>query len=395
MFNRQTYELGSKRSCIRELFEYGIKQAAVVGAENVFDYSLGNPSVPAPPEVNQSIVDILSTESSLAVHGYTTAAGLPKTRAAIAEDLNERYGLSLRAENFFMTGGAAQAIISVLRALHLDEQTEILTPAPHFAEYRPFIEGTGNRYVRVPADTATFQINLSALEKLVSPHTQAVLINSPNNPSGAIYTRENLQGLAGILKQKAAEYGHPIYVISDEPYRELVYTGEQVPFVPSIYPDTIVCYSWSKSLSLPGERIGYFLVSDQVTDAAALYAATAGAARVLGHVCASSLMQRVIERCARVRPDVEQYKENRQLLYEALTEIGYTCVPPDGAFYLMVKAPDGDGQAFSDAAKAYNLLIVPTDDFGLPGYVRLSYCVSNDMIKRSLPAFKKLRQQYL
>ncbi len=394
MFNRQTYELGSKRSCIRELFEYGLKQAAVVGAENVFDYSLGNPSIPAPPEVNQSIIDILNTESSLAVHGYTTAAGLPQTRAAIAEDLNERYGLSLRPENFFMTGGAAQALIAVLRALNLDAQSEILTPAPHFAEYKPFIEGTGNKYVCVPEDTANFQINLSALEKLISSHTQAVLINSPNNPSGAIYTRENLQGLAEILKQKAAEYGHPIYIISDEPYRELVYTGEQVPFIPAIYPDTIVCYSWSKSLSLPGERIGYFLVPDQVTDATALYAAIAGAARVLGHVCASSLMQRVIGRCAKVRPDVVQYQENRQLLYEALTEMGFTCVPPEGAFYLMVKAPDGDGQAFSDAAKAYNLLIVPTDDFGLPGYVRLSYCVSADMIKRSLPAFKKLRQQY-
>ena len=394
MYNNKMFELGNKRSVIRELFEHGLQQSARIGKENVYDFSLGNPSIPAPSEVNQAIIDILSTEPSLAVHGYTTAQGLPATRAAVAKDLNERYGLNLQPENFFLTSGAAPAIITILSALHIDADTEILTPAPHFAEYRPFIEGTGNKYVRVPADTTTFQINLPALAELVNPHTQAVLINSPNNPSGAVYTLENLQGLAAILSQKAAAYGHPIYIITDEPYRELVYNGAQIPFIPNIYPDTIVCYSWSKSLSLPGQRIGYFLIPDHVTDGANLFRAAAGAARVLGHVCAPALMQRVIERCVGVRPNVEQYAANRQRLYRALSELGFDCVQPDGAFYLMVKAPAGDGQAFSQAAKALNLLLVPTDDFGLPGYVRVSYCVAPDMIERSLPAFKELSEQY-
>ena len=393
MYNQRMLKLG-QGSPIHALFEWGLKRAASVGPENVFDYSLGNPSVPTPPEVNQAIIEILQNEPSLAVHGYTAAAGLIETRTAIAEDLNERFGAGLRPENFFMTCSVSPAIIAVLKALHIDERTEILTPTPHFPEYKPFIEGAGNRYVPVPADTETFQIPLAALEERISPHTQAVLINSPNNPSGAVYTRENLQGLAEILQRKAAEYGHPIYIISDEPYRELVYDGIEVPFVPPIYPDTIICYSWSKSLSLPGERIGYVCVPDSVTDAENIFRAVAGAARVLGHVCAPSLMQRVMARCAKVRPDLEAYRKNRQLLYESLMEMGFECVHPDGAFYLTVKAPNGDAHAFADAARALNLLIVPTDDFGLPGYVRLSYCVSYEMIERSLPAFRKLREQF-
>lgn len=389
MVNETFHKLGTAPSVIRELFAYGLRQAAVIGAENVYDYSLGNPSIPSPAKVNQSICDIVKDTDSIKVHGYSMAAGFDGARQAIADNLNRRFGLSLKASNLFLTCGAAPALIAVIKALLCDDQAEIMAIAPFFPEYRPFTEANGGKLVVVPADTKAFQINMEALEKLISCHTQAIIVNSPNNPSGVVYTEETLKKLAEVLTRKSQEYGHPIYIIADEPYRELVYGGVKVPFIPHIYPDTIVCYSYSKSLSLPGERIGYVCVPDFAADSAAVYAAIAGAARAMGHVCPPTLMQLVIERCADEMPDLAAYDENRTLLYDSLTAMGYECAKPDGAFYLFVKAPNGDAMAFSEKAKTeYNLLVVPGDGFECPGYLRLSYCVSNDMIRRSLPAFK-------
>ena len=389
MVSETSLALGTSRSCIRELFEYGLRQAAVVGKENVFDYSLGNPSIPSPPEVNQAIISTIQEMDSLDIHGYTPAPGAMPARKAIADDLNARFHTSIRGENIFFTCGAAPALISVIRALAV-EGAEIMAIAPFFPEYRPFTEQNGASFVVVPADTKSFQISMEAVEARITPHTQAVIINSPNNPSCVVYTRETLSSLGELLTRKSAEYGHPIYIIADEPYRELVYDGVEVPFIPTIYPNTIVCYSYSKSLSLPGERIGYVCVPDQVEDSADVYAAVAGAARAMGHVCAPSLQQLVVARCASVRPDLEAYDRNRNALYDALISYGYECVKPNGAFYMFVKAPGGSSKAFSDKAKEKNLLLVPGDDFGCPEFFRICTCVSYDMIQRSLPVFKEL-----
>ena len=389
MVSETSLALGTSRSCLRELFEYGLRQAAVVGKENVFDYSLGNPSIPSPPEVNQAIISTIQEMDSLDIHGYTPAPGAMPARKAIADDLNARFHTSIRGENIFFTCGAAPALISVIRALAV-EGAEIMAIAPFFPEYRPFTEQNGASFVVVPADTKSFQISMEAVEARITPHTQAVIINSPNNPSGVVYTRETLSSLGELLTRKSAEYGHPIYIIADEPYRELVYDGVEVPFIPTIYPNTIVCYSYSKSLSLPGERIGYVCVPDQVEDSADVYAAVAGAARAMGHVCAPSLQQLVVARCASVRPDLEAYDRNRNALYDALISYGYECVKPNGAFYMFVKAPGGSSKAFSDKAKEKNLLLVPGDDFGCPEFFRICTCVSYDMIQRSLPVFKEL-----
>ena len=391
MFSQSMYQLGAKRSCIRELFEYGLRQAAVVGKENVYDFSIGNPSIPAPEEVREAFAGLIAQEDSLSVHGYTPAPGCGDVREAVAADLNARFGAAIRPENLFFTCGAAPALVSVIRALAV-EDAEILSIAPYFAEYRPFVESNGARFVPVPADTATFQIPVAEVEKRVTPHTQGIIVNSPNNPSGVVYTRENLTALAEMLTRKGAEYGHPIYIIADEPYRELVYDGAEVPFIPTLYPNTVVCYSYSKSLSLPGERIGYVCVPDCAADSGELFAAIAGAARILGHVCAPSLQQRAVALCASVRPDLEAYDRNRRTLYDALTSYGYQCAKPLGAFYLFVKAPGGDAQAFSDRAKEQNLLVVPGGDFGCPDFFRVSTCVSHDMILRSLPVFQHLMQ---
>ncbi len=385
--------LGTTRSCIRELFEYGLRQAAVVGKENVYDFSIGNPSVPAPKEVNQAIVDIVTQEDSVEIHGYTPAPGYMGVREAVAADLNQRYGTEIRPENLYFTCGAAPALVSVVRALAV-EGAEFVTVAPHFVEYRPFVECNGGKLVVVPADMDSFQIRFPELEQRLSVHTQAVIINSPNNPSGVIYTRETLQQLAELLERKSREVGHPIYLIADEPYRELVYDQGEIPFIPTIYKDTIVCYSYSKSLSLPGERIGYICVPDGAADSAQVFAAIAGAARSIGHVCPPSLLQRVVARCAHLRPDIEAYDRNRTTLYEALTSYGYCCSKANGAFYLFVKAPGGSSQAFSERAKEKNLLVVPGDDFGCPEFFRISTCVSYDMILRSLPVFEALIKEF-
>ncbi|NCB50787.1 MAG: pyridoxal phosphate-dependent aminotransferase [Clostridia bacterium] len=390
MFNEYTYGLGTTRSCIRELFDYGLKQAAIVGKENVYDFSIGNPSIPAPQKVNEAIIDIVSTEDSLLVHGYTSAPGIEELRTAVAEELAGRMGVEIKLSNLFFTCGAAPALTATLKALHIGPETEILAIAPFFPEYRPFVEGTGSKFRFVPANTKTFQIDFESLEAMVNKNTQAVIVNTPNNPSGVVFSRETLKKLGEILGKKSAEFGHPVYLISDEPYRELVYGDIEVPWVPSIYKDTIVCYSYSKSLSLPGERIGYVCIQDQVTDGKALFAAVAGAARVSGHVCPPSLIQRAVAICAYEKPDLEAYDANRTLLYEGLKKIGYECAKPDGAFYLLVKAPGGDAYAFSEKAKYKNLLIVPSDDFGVPGYFRLCYCVSSETITKSLPVFAEV-----
>ena len=388
MYNEKAYALGANRSVIRDLFEYGRQRAAIVGAENVYDYSLGNPSIPAPDYVNQAIRDILNDTDSLAIHGYTTAVGDLATRKAIAEDLNQRYNAGAAAEDFFIGSGAAPELVAVFQALAVPG-SEILAVAPYFPEYKPFVEGTGATFKVVPPDVPGFQINLEAVEAMLTPATQAIIINSPNNPSGVVYTAETLSALGEILTRKAEEYGHPIYIVSDEPYRELTY-GCTAPFIPNIYPNTVVCYSYSKSLSLPGERIGYVYVPKQCADAPQLYAAIAGAAREKGHVCAPSLWQKVIARCTHLRPDLEAYDKNRKTLYENLTAYGYEMAKPDGAFYLFIKAPGGDAVAFSEEAKQYDLLVVPGDGFGCPGYFRICYCVSFEMIQKSLSAFQAL-----
>ena len=395
MYNQTMYELGSQPSIIRELFAYGLQQAKVVGAENVFDYTLGNPSIPAPAKVNQSIKDILSDTDSIAIHGYSMAGGFDSTREAIAKNLNDRYGTDIKASNLYITCGAAPSLISAIKALLADENSEIMVVAPFFPEYRPFITKNGGNLVVVPADKEQFQIDLTKVESLITENTQAIIINSPNNPSGVVYTEETLKALADILTKKGEEYGHPIYIIADEPYRELVYGDVKVTFIPTVYKNTIVCYSWSKSLSLPGERIGYVCVPDQCDHAKEIYDGVSGAARANGHVCAPTLMQMVIERCVGEMPDLKAYDENRTLLYDELTKMGYKCAKPDGAFYLFVEVPNGDGMAFCQKAKEdHNLLVVPGEGFDCPGYMRLSYCVSNAMIKRSLPAFQKMYEAY-
>ena len=388
MFNEKAYALGANRSVIRDLFEYGLSRAAVVGAENIYDYSLGNPSIPSPGEVNDTIRQILEDTDSLKIHGYTSAVGDFDTRKAISEDLNARYGIATKPENFFIGCGAAPELVSVFRALSVPNG-EVLAIAPYFPEYKPFVEEAGLTFRVVPADIPSFQINFAALEGLINEHTQAIILNSPNNPSGVVYTRETLEKLSLLLTQKGAEYGHPIYLVSDEPYRELTY-GVQAPWVPSIYADTIVCYSYSKSLSLPGERIGYVYVPETCTDSKELYAAIAGAARSAGHVCAPSLWQKVIARCTHLRPNLAAYDRNRKALYEGLTAMGYEMAKPDGAFYLFIKAPGGDANRFSELAKQKDLLIVPGAGFGCPEYFRICYCVSYEMIQKSLPVFEAL-----
>ena len=391
LINEKAYALGANRSCIRDLFEYGRQRAAVVGDENIFDYSLGNPSIPAPREVNDAIRAVLDEMDSLQVHGYTSAVGDQATRKAISDDLNGRYGCDTKPEEFFIMNGAAPELVAVLRALSTPGG-EVLAIAPYFPEYKPFAEESGLTFKVVPADVPSFQINFEELSKMITFNTKAIILNSPNNPSGVVYTRETLAQLGEILTRKGEEFGHPIYIVSDEPYRELTY-GVEVPFLPLIYPNTVICYSYSKSLSLPGERIGYIYVCAEAADSAALYAAIAGAARGVGHVCAPSLWQKVIARCTHLRPDLDAYDRNRRMLYDSLTAMGYEMAKPDGAFYLFIKAPGGDAVAFMEKAKAKDLLIVPGDGFGCPGYFRICYCVSPEMIQRSLPVFKALLEE--
>ena len=388
------YRLGSQRSAIRELFEYGKKRAEVVGVENVYDFSLGNPTVPAPDCVNETIRELTQTLDSISLHGYTSAQGDLATRQAIADYLNQTHGTHFEADDFYMTMGAAASLSLCFRALTTSPKDEFITIAPFFPEYRVFVEAAGAKLVVVPADTKAFQIDFEALTERITPHTKGVIINSPNNPSGAVYSEETIEKLAFLLRKKANEYGTEIFILADEPYREIAYDDVEVPFVTKYYDNTLVCYSYSKSLSLPGERIGYVLVPKEVKESRTVYAAIAGAGRALGYVCAPSMFQKVLVKCMGQTGDVALYKKNRDLLYEGLTKIGYECFKPQGAFYLFVKTLEEDSDAFCERAKEEDLLIVSATGFGCPGYARISYCVDEDMIKRSFAAFERLYKSY-
>lgn len=391
--NQRMYGLGSKRSVIRETFEFGKKRAAEVGAENVYDFSLGNPSVSPPQIVEDTLLSLLKEEDATALHGYTSAQGDAGVRAAIADYICRTHGVACDPDFIYMTCGAAASLTISLCAL-CNAEDEVITFAPYFTEYKVFTETAGAKLVALASDPDTFQIDFSLLESALNEKTTAVLVNSPNNPSGVVYSEETVKKLAALLERKSAEYKKTIYLITDEPYRELVYGGVKVPYLTKYYRNTIVCYSYSKSLSLPGERIGYIFVNPTAENAKQLYLAVCGAGRALGYVCAPSLFQKMVARCQGVTSDVSVYEKNRDLLAGALREYGFSCVQPDGAFYLFVKSPEPDANAFCERAKEYNLLLVPGDDFGCSGYVRIAYCVSPDMIRRSLPAFKKLAGEY-
>ena len=393
MYNQKAYELGTVGCMIRDIHAYGCERAKTVGPENVYDFTIGNPSIPTPPQVEQTIRDILSDTPSLQIHSYTSDAGDLQARQAIADDLNARFGTDAQAEQLFMTCGAAPAICAVFNALAVPG-ARILAIAPFFPEYRPYVEMAGVEFAVVPPDMPDFQIRLDQVEAMLDKNTVAIIINSPNNPSGTVYTAQTLEKLSALLKEKAAQYGHPIYIVADEPYRELVYGGVEAPFIPNIYEDTIVCYSYSKSLSVPGERLGYVYVPGKATDSRAIRAAVAGAARFLGHICAPSLWQKVITRCAGLRPDLASYDKNRTTLYDGLVDAGYQVAKPDGAFYMFVKAPDGNSQAFARFAMDYDLLVVPGDDFGCKEYFRVSYCVGYEQIRKSLSVFKTVLEKY-
>ena len=393
MVSEKMYELGSKKSTIRTIFEYGRKRAKEVGEDHVYDFSLGNPNVPAPEFIKQAIIDILNEEDPCQVHGYTIAPGDPEVRELLAKSLNDRFDTAFSGKNLFMTAGAAAAITICFKALS-EEEDEFLTFAPYFPEYGCFVESTGAKLVVVPANTENFQINFPAFEERINAHTKAVIINSPNNPSGVVYSEDTIKRLADILTERSKEYGHPIFLISDEPYREIAYDGIPVPYVTKYYANTLVCYSYSKSFSLPGERIGYIVVPDEITDFATIYGAIAGAGRVLTHVNAPSLFQRAVARCAGMPSDISIYEKNRDLLYNGLVEAGFSCTKPDGAFYLFPKALEEDDRAFCEKAKKYDLLLVPGSDFGCPGYFRASYCIKTSTIEHSLPLFKELAKEY-
>lgn len=393
MVSEEMYVLGTKKSTIRTIFEFGQKRAAEVGAENVFDFSLGNPNVPVPDFIRDAAVDILMHGDPTEVHGYTIAPGKSAVREALAADLRHRFGMEVTGKNLFMTAGAAASVTITFKAL-TEPGDEFVTFAPFFPEYRVFVEACGGKLVVVPAKTDDFQIDLTALERALTPQTKAVIVNSPNNPSGAVYRETTIRHLADLLRAKEQEYGHPIFIVADEPYREIVYDGACVPCIPLFYDNTIVCYSYSKSFSLPGERIGYIVVPDTAADFARIYGAIAGAARVLTHVNAPSLWQLVVARCAGRAADLSTYARNAALLYDGLTALGFSCVRPQGAFYLFPQALEPDDEAFCRRAQEYDLLLVPGRDFGCPGYFRAAYCVRTKMIEKSLPRFEELTKSY-
>ena len=393
MVSEEMYVLGTKKSTIRTIFEFGQKRAAEVGAENVFDFSLGNPNVPAPDFIRDAAVDILMHGDPTEVHGYTIAPGKPAVREVLAADLKRRFGMEVTGKNLFMTAGAAASVTITFKAL-TEPGDEFVTFAPFFPEYRVFVEACGGKLVVVPAKTDDFQIDLTALERVLTPQTKAVIVNSPNNPSGAVYRETTIRRLADLLRAKEQEYGHPIFIVADEPYREIVYDGASVPCIPLFYDNTIVCYSYSKSFSLPGERIGYIVVPDTAADFTRIYGAIAGAARVLTHVNAPSLWQLVVARCAGKAADLSTYAKNAALLYDGLTALGFSCVRPQGAFYLFPQALEPDDAAFCRRAQEYELLLVPGRDFGCPGYFRAAYCVRTKMIEKSLPRFEALAKSY-
>jgi aspartate aminotransferase len=385
--------LGKKSSVIREIFEYSKRRKAEIGAENVFDFSIGNPSVPAPDSVNETMKRLLTEGDPVMLHGYTAASGDPAVRQKLADAVNREFNAGARWDLIYMTCGAAASLTISLAAI-TEPGDEVIVFAPFFPEYRVFAEHAGAKLVPVMTDSKTFQLDFDALEKSITPHTKAVIINSPNNPTGVIIPAADLTRLSALLTAKEEEYGHVIYLIADEPYRKLVWNGEEVPYVTNYYNDSLVCYSFSKAVSLPGERIGYILVSPTMKNAGDVYAAVCGAGRALGFVCAPSLLQFTVAECVDETSDYSIYRKNRELLLRELTRIGYEVVPPDGAFYLFMKALEPDANAFYERGKKHELLLVPSDSFGCPGYVRIAYCVNTEQIERAIPAFEKLYEEY-
>ena len=391
--SQRMLNLGTARSEIREAFAFAQARAAEIGAENVDDFSIGNPSVPAPATVAEAVHKLVDAIDPIKLHGYTPAQGDGQARQALAEDLNRRFGTDYTVDNFYLTAGAAGALCCALSALSCPGDTFIAF-APYFPEYKVFVESAGAELVTVPADIEDFQIDFAAFEQALTPTTKGVIINSPNNPTGVVYSEATIEKLAQVLTEKSKEYGHTIWLISDEPYREIVYRDTPLPWVPNYYPNTLVCYSYSKSLSLPGQRIGYVLVPPTAEDANIVYAAVCGAGRALGYVCAPSLFQLVAAECTGQTADIEIYHKNRDLLLNALRDMGYTCAQPDGAFYLFPRSLEPDAHAFCERAKKYDLVLVPGDSFGCPGHVRISYCVPTEQIQRALHKFEKLAAEY-
>ena len=388
MLNETSVKLGRVRSTIRELFEYGKKRKAEIGAENVFDFSIGNPSVPAPEEVKSAMIDLIENTDPVELHGYTSAQGDYSVRKSVADDLNSRFKTKLDADCIYMTCGASASLTISLNAL-LNAGDEVIVFAPFFPEYRVFCERAGGKLIVIDCDSS-FQPDLDKFAKALNGKTKAVIINSPNNPSGVIYSEDTIKKIVALVEKQ----DHPVYIISDEPYRELAYNGGKAPFIMNYYKRSMVCYSYSKTLSLPGERIGYIAVNNGAEEFEEMYSAVLGAGRALGFVCAPALFQRLVARCQGVTSDLSVYKANRDRLLQKLTEFGFEFAKPDGAFYLFVKAPGGSAKEFAERAKRYEILLVAGDDFGCGEYVRLSYCVSPGMIERSLPAFKALADSY-
>lgn len=391
MFHDQFYSFGESLSSIRQLSEYAARRKAEIGEENVFDFSIGNPSVPPPDLLDQTIIDIISSKTP-GIHGYTTAAGIPSLRQKISQNLKDTYDLDADTNLIFVTGGAAGALATSLRAI-LEPGDEVIMPSPFFSEYRVYVEAAGARLMEIQA-IQNFHIDPDELEKIISPKTRAIIINSPNNPTGAVLKKEDLKIICEILKKHSAKNNRAIYIVSDEPYREIVYDGIKVPCILKYYDDSIMCYSFSKSLSIPGERMGYIVVNSSAKDAKRLYSCIKGVSRVYGYVNPSSLFQRVLERCIGMTSDISEYAKNRKILCDGLGRIGYEFVPPDGAFYLFVKALEPDAKAFSKQAMKHELMLVPSDEFGCTGYVRISFCVSESLIRNSMPAFKALYDEY-
>lgn len=392
MITERALALGKKRSTIREIFEYSMRRKREIGEENVFDFSLGNPSVPSPQAVTDCLKELIENETTVALHGYTSAAGAVAVREKIAKKIYNRFDFKANPELIYMTCGAAASLSCTLSAI-AGEKDEVLVLSPYFPEYRVFIENAGATVVEVPTKRDTFTLDIEKIKNAINKKTRAIIINSPCNPTGVVYSEDDIIALSDLLKEKREQYGTHITVIADEPYREIVYGDVFVPYIPNYYDDTVVCYSYSKSLSVPGERIGYIMVSPKMQCAQDVFYAVCGAARSMGYVCAPSMWQRVVAECDGIAPNIEAYNENRTLLYNALTEIGFTAVKPEGAFYLFLKSPMPDAKEFCEKAKEYELLLVPSDDFGCGGYVRIAYCVEKSVIERAIPAFRELYKE--
>ncbi len=393
MISEKMKQLASNNSVIRAMFEEGQNMAREFGPENVYDFSLGNPSVPAPGAVKDAIREILDQEDSLMVHGYMSNVGYADVRQAVAESLNRRFGTDFHENNIIMTVGAAGGLNVILKTL-LNPGDEVLTFAPYFTEYGNYVANYDGKLVVVSPNTVDFQPNLREFAEKITPKTKAVIVNNPNNPTGVVYSAETCLEMSRILREKQHEFGTEIYLISDEPYRELAYDGVEVPYLTEYYANTVVCYSWSKSLSLPGERIGYLVIPNELSDYELVYAAAGIATRVSGFVNAPSLMQRAVARCLDAQTDIEAYNRNREALYQGLKACGFDCIKPQGAFYLFVKTPTEDEKEFVQRAKKYHILVVPGSSFACSGYVRIAYCVSYETIMHSLPYFKELAEEY-